>query len=117
MTEQEIESRILICEMRERDYLEVGNTKTADRYKNEKYKWEKLLNKLNPKRDEQLADYKKGYGRLEQALNEIKEYIKNNSYQYSTDTKEIFFTIEEEQEETFCSDILKIIDEVLGEDL
>ena len=47
MTEQEIESRILICEMRERDYLEVGNTKTADRYKNEKYKWEKLLSFLD----------------------------------------------------------------------
>lgn len=75
MTEQEIESRILVCEMKESDYREVGNTKTADRYSNEKYKWEKLLDKLNPKRDEELADYKKGYSILEQALNEIKEII------------------------------------------
>lgn len=75
MTEQEIESRILVCEMKERDYLEVGNTKTANRYSNEKYKWEKLLNKLDPKRDEQLADYKKGYRILEQALNEITDTL------------------------------------------
>ena len=65
MTEEEIENRILICEIKERDYLEVGNTKTANRYSNEKYKWEKLLNKLDPKKDEQLRDYKVGYNNLE----------------------------------------------------
>ena len=84
MNEQEIEKRILICEIRERDYLEVGNTKTATRYSKEKYKWEKLLSKLNPKRDEELADYKKGYYNLNQVLNEIKECCKNNAIEVNT---------------------------------
>ncbi len=39
MNKEEIESRILTCEIRERDHLEVGNTKTAERYRNEIYKW------------------------------------------------------------------------------
>lgn len=91
MTEQEIEERIEVCEKCERDYREVGNTRRADAFSNEKYKWEKLLDKLNPKRDEQLADYKKGYGRLEQALNGIKTYcnnkIKNSLESEFNDTK------------------------------
>lgn len=53
---------------------------------------------------------------LEQALNEIKEYINNNSNHYCTDDGNVGFSIEEEKEETFCNDILKIIDTVLGEE-
>lgn len=91
MTEQEIESRILVCEMREQGYLEVGNTKTAERYSNEKYKWEKLLSRLDSKRDKELADYKKGYNNLEHTLNKIKTYcnnkIKNSLESEFDDTK------------------------------
>ena len=105
MTEQEIESRILVCEMKERDYLEAGNTKTADRYSNEKHKWEKLLNKLDPKRDEQLADYKKGYRILEQALNKVKDKL---------------ICYGEVLDSTSCQQLqkecLQIIDNVLGEE-
>lgn len=77
MTEEEIQERISICEDRRRGYLEVGNTKIAGKYSNEIYKWEQLLNKSDPKRDEQLRDYKIGYEHLKQVLNEIKDYINN----------------------------------------
>ena len=77
MTEEEIENRILICEIKERDYLEVGNTKTANRYSNEKYKWEKLLNKLDPKKDEQLRDYKIGYNNLELEKEKLIRFIED----------------------------------------
>lgn len=80
MNEEEIKSRILVCEIREREYREVGNVKTADRYSQEKYKWEALLDKLNPKRDEELEQFKKGYYRLEGKINEIKECINKQKY-------------------------------------
>lgn len=111
MTEQEIENRILVCEMRERDYREVGNTKTADRYSNEKYKWEKLLSKLDSKRDEQLADYKKGYSRLEKTLNEIKEYINTNEIMNNEDGTFLL------KECYYGQEILQIINKSLGENL
>lgn len=100
MSEEEIESRILICEMRENGYREVGNTKTADRYSKEKYKWEQLLRKLNPKKDEQLRDYKIGYNNLVQALNDIREIIQRS--------KAMDFQKEKS--------ILQIIDKYLGSD-
>lgn len=100
MTEEEIEKRISICEERRRGYLEVGNTKRADKYSNEIYKWERLLSKLEPKRDEQLRDYKKGYDRLQQE-NEIlfelcmyallPKHIYN--HKLATDTKQAFMNI------------------------
>lgn len=77
MTEEEIENRILICEIKERDYLEVGNTKTANRYSNEKYKWEKLLEKLNPKMEEELRTYKVGYNNLELEKEKLIKYIED----------------------------------------
>lgn len=43
MTREEIESRIMICELRANEYREVGNTKTASRYDNEKYKFKDRL--------------------------------------------------------------------------
>lgn len=45
----EIYKRIMVCEKKERDFLEVGNIRTANRYHNEIQKWEELLNQLNPK--------------------------------------------------------------------
>lgn len=58
MSEEEIEKRIEYCEMMETAHREVGNTKSANRFNNEKYKWEKLLQKLNPKKDEELKEDK-----------------------------------------------------------
>lgn len=75
MDKEEIENRIHICEERENGYREIGNTRIADKYSNEKYKWEQLLSRLDSKRDEELRDYKIGYSSLKQAINEIREYI------------------------------------------
>ena len=73
MNEEEIRSKILICEIRERDYREVGNTKTAERYNQEKYKWEELLNKIDPKNYEKLKFYKQGYIRLDEENEQLKK--------------------------------------------
>lgn len=75
MNEEEIKSRILICEIRERDYREVGNTKTAERYNQEKYKWEVLLDKINPKNYEDLQKYKYGCIRLDKENQQLKEQL------------------------------------------
>lgn len=45
----------------------------------------------------------------DEVIEEIIKYIDDNSHYYSTDTKEILFTIEEEKEETFCKDIVIIL--------
>ena len=69
MNREEIENRIEVCEVKANGYREVGNTKLADKYDNEKYKWEKLLsdlNLLNERKIAELLDYKKGYFNLEQ---------------------------------------------------
>ena len=76
MNEEEIRSRILICEIKERDYREVGNTKTAKRYNQEKYKWEELLDKIDPKNYEKLKFYKQGYIRLDEENQQLKEQLK-----------------------------------------
>ena len=115
MTKEEIEKRIEHCEMMEMAHREVGNTKSANRFNNKKYKWEKLLSELNPKKDEELRTYKTGYYNLKQALIEIREYIHTNSHYYSTDDGNVDFVIEEEKEEIFCKDLLQIIDKVLGD--
>lgn len=92
MTEEEINKRILICEERRNAYLEIGNTRIADKYSNEIYKWEKLLSKLDPKRDEQLRDYKKGYECLQQKINNAKqrlEYYLIGNMNYKDSQKEL----------------------------
>ena len=43
MDKEEIYKRIMVCEKKERDFLEVGNTRTANRYHNEIQKWEELI--------------------------------------------------------------------------
>ena len=78
MNKEEIENRIIVCEMKANAYREVGNTKTADRYDNEKYKWEKLLSYLellDERKIKELLDYKKGYFGLEQQNQKYKEVI------------------------------------------
>lgn len=104
MNREEIESRILICEIRERDYLEVGNTKTADRYRNEIYKWREILEQSNPNMAKELADYRKGYNNLKQILSDIREDI-------SKDIQECTYG-----QVPKYQDILQIIDKVLGDD-
>lgn len=77
MNEEEIENRILICKKCERDYREVDNSKRADKYRDEIYKWEQLLNKLDPKRDEQLRDYKAGYNQLKLKEEKLINYLES----------------------------------------
>lgn len=104
MNREEIEKRIEHCEMMEQAHREVGNTKSANRFNNEKYKWEKLLQKLDPKKDKELRTYKIGYYNLNQALNEIREYIAKDIQKctYGQVSK--------------YQDILQIIDKVLGDE-
>ncbi len=77
MSEKEIENRIEHCEKMADAHLEVGNTKMADKYTKEKYKWEKLLNELNPKLNEELRTYKQGYFRLLGVIDGISDFINN----------------------------------------
>lgn len=75
MNKEEIENRIIVCEMKANAYREVGNTKTADRYDNERYKWEKILSDLellDERKIKELLDYKKGYFYLQQENQELK---------------------------------------------
>lgn len=94
MTKEEIENRIIVCEMKANAYREVGNTKTADRYDNEKYKWEKLLSDLellDERKIKELLDYKKGYFNLEQQNQKYKEVIdKINNYIDNYDIFKVF---------------------------
>lgn len=78
MTEEEIKSRMLLCELREKEYLEVGNFKTANRYHNELLKWENLLNQLNPNLIEERNSYKRGYLNLQQKRLKAIEYIEKS---------------------------------------
>lgn len=76
MNKEEIYKRIMICEKKERDFLEVGNTRTANRYHNEIQKWEELLNQLNPKMEKELNEYRRGYYKQKEAIDKAIGYIK-----------------------------------------
>lgn len=54
--------------------------------------------------------------KLKSTLKEIREYINDNSHYYSCDDGDVGFVIEEDKEETFCKDLLEIIDKGIGED-
>lgn len=85
---------------------------------------EKQLNKFNELLEDTMIKFQilksdselKEIANLEKALNEIREYIDNNSWHYSMDDGSVNFVIEEEKEESFCNDILQIIDKVLGDE-
>ncbi len=80
MNKEEIENRIYICEKRANSYREVGNTKVAEKYNTEKYKWEKLLSDLElleEKKINELLDYKKGYYNQKDVIDKINNYIDN----------------------------------------
>lgn len=71
MNKEEIYKRIMVCEKKERDFLEVGNTRTANRYHNEIQKWEELLNQLNPKMEKELNEYRRGYYKQKEIIDKI----------------------------------------------
>lgn len=75
MNKEEIENRIEICEERANAYREVGNVKISNKYENEKYKWEKLLNQLNPKMEKELNEYRRGYYKQKEVIDKAIEYI------------------------------------------
>lgn len=87
MDKEEIYKRIMVCEKKERDFLEVGNIRTANRYHDEIQKWEELLNQLNPKMEKELNEYRMGYYKQKEVIDKIKnvqiEMPKSNySYNY-----------------------------------
>ncbi len=71
MNKEEIYKRIMVCEKKERDFLEVGNTRTANRYRNEIQKWEELLNQLNPKMEKELNEYRRGYYKQQEVIDKL----------------------------------------------
>lgn len=82
MTREEIYKRIMVCEKKERDFLEVGNTRTANRYHNEIQKWEELLNQLNPKMEKELNEYRRGYYKKQEVIDKIEKYIEKQTRMY-----------------------------------
>lgn len=85
MTREEIYKRIIVCEKKARDFLEVGNTRTANRYHNEIQKWEELLNQLNPKMEQELNEYRRGYYKQKEVIDKINLIIKGLAYGGSED--------------------------------
>ena len=77
MNKDQIYKRIMVCETQERDFLEVGNTRTANRYHNEIQKWEEILNQLNPKMEKELNEYRRGYYKQKEVIDDCKEDISN----------------------------------------
>lgn len=75
MNKEKTKARMLICELKEREYLEVGNTKTANRYHNELREWEDLLSQLNPILSEERNNYKRGYLNLQQGKENLIKYL------------------------------------------
>lgn len=75
MNKEEIYKRIMVCEKKERDFLEVGNTRTANRYHNEIQKWEELLNQLNPKMEKELNEYRRVYYKQKETVDKVNKYL------------------------------------------
>lgn len=99
MDKAEIYKRIMVCEKKERDFLEVGNTRTANRYHNEIQKWEKLLNQLNPKMEQELNEYRRSYYKQKEVIDKITNNIQNDI--------DGFITINDHGE---CNDILELLE-------
>lgn len=85
MDKEEIYKRIMVCEKKERDFLEVGNTRTANRYHNEIQKWEELLNQLNPKMEKELNEYRIGYYKQKEVIDKIKDIFNNGTFEDGCD--------------------------------
>lgn len=54
MNEDEIRARVNILEKRRMEYLEVGNTKRANKIEEEIHKWENLLEKITTNYEEKI---------------------------------------------------------------
>lgn len=101
MNKEEICKRIMVCEKKERDYLEVGNTRTANRYHNEIQKWEELLNQLNPKIEKELNEYRRGYYKQKEIIDKATEWVRN----WMHGTNDWF------EEDSKPSDLLQILED------
>lgn len=88
MTREEIYKRIMVCEKKERDFLEVGNTRTANRYHNEIQKWEELLNQLNPKMEKELNEYRRVYYKQKEVIDKAIELLGNYKHYSTPDEKQ-----------------------------
>ncbi len=91
MDKEEIYKRIMVCEKKERDFLEVGNTRTANRYHNEIQKWEELLNQLNPKMEKELNEYRIGYYKQKKVIDMVSarlEYFLIGNLKYQSSQEE-----------------------------
>ena len=95
MNKEEIYKRIMVCEKKERDFLEVGNTRTANRYHNEIQKWEELLNQLNPKMEQELNEYRRSYYKLKEVIDKAIERIKKGIFIIPKDTDELLNILKE----------------------
>lgn len=62
-----------------------------------------------------LEDFVIYYWNLEQALDEIEKHIEKNTCYYTTDSEITFFCISNEDEETFCKNLLQTIKKAKGE--
>ena len=108
MNKEEIYKRIMVCEKKKRDFLEVGNTRTANRYHNEIQKWEEILNQLNPKMEKELNEYRRGYYKQKEIINKVTEYIKNHQLVF----KDVTLEEMEKWFNQFYIDVLDILKEV-----
>lgn len=102
MDKEEIYKRIMVCEKKEREFLEVGNTRTANRYHNEIQKWEELLNQLNPKMEKELNEYRRGYYKQKEVIDKAIEWVRDWTY----DANDWF------EEDSKPSELLDILKEV-----
>lgn len=107
MNKEEIYKRIMVCEKKERDFLEVGNTRTANRYHNEIQKWEELLNQLNPKMEKELNEYRRGYYKQKEVIDKAMEFL----YKIKFDKTDKYICISEYIEYQQLLDILKEVSE------
>lgn len=107
MNKEEIYKRIMVCEKKERDFLEVGNTRTANRYHNEIQKWEELLNQLNPKMEKELNEYRRGFYKQKEVIDKITSAIQGDI--------DGFMTINEYGESTAILELLEIYLDILKE--
>lgn len=105
MNKEEIEKRIDFCEKKARDYREIGKNFIANKYDEEKYKWEKLLSDLD------LLEKRK--------INELLEYKKGYYKQKETIDKAINWTIKYQtewcQEDEVIRDLKQLLDILKGE--
>lgn len=105
MNKEEIEKRIDFCEKKARDYREIGKNFIANKYDEEKYKWEKLLSDLDlleKRKINELLEYKKGYYKQKEVIDKAIEWVRDWTY----DANDWF------EEDSKPSELLDILKEV-----